>query len=99
MAEPSLFSGGDDRRERGASRTLRLAPDEPVGSSEKVHAGLRLLGNMVRHPLWDRGVTARCTVLHSSGDVEVDGCDRRFDPNELEIDGERVAVPLLGKVE
>lgn len=66
--------------------------------NEKLHSGLRLLGNMVRHPLWDRGVTARCTTLHSNGDVEVDGCDRIFDPDELEVDGERVAVPLLGKV-
>lgn len=66
---------------------------------ERFHAGLRLLGNMVRHPLWDREVSARCMVLHSDGRVEVQGCDRIFDPNELELAGERVAVPVLGKVD
>jgi hypothetical protein len=68
---------------------------------EKLHAGLALLGNMVRSPLWEQGASVRCTTLHSNGMVECEGCDMHgpFDPKDLEIVGERVAVPVLGKVD
>jgi hypothetical protein len=60
--------------------------------------GLALLGNKVRFNHWPEGTGKQCWALTFEGMVSIEGMTGEFAPHLFTIDGEVVAVPLIGKV-